>query len=121
MTDARRFSFRLALALGHPNPDAMLAVMPYRIWQDWLEYAQIEPFGEERADLRAGIIASTVANCLARQKGRPAFRVEDFMPKFRPRAVEQKTPEELLSKVMWLNQLFGGKVVDNRPQSEQAE
>lgn len=119
MTDVRRFSYRLALALGQPNPDVMLARMPWRIWREWQIYNQIEPFGEERADLRAGIIASTIANCLARQKGKPAFRVEDFMPKFAPPVKrEQKTPEELLSKVMWINQLFGGAVIDNRSQAE---
>ena len=29
---------------------------------EWMVYYELEPFGEERADLRAGIVASTVAN-----------------------------------------------------------
>ena len=88
----------------------MLARMPHRIWQEWILYAQVEPFGEERADLRAGIIAATVANCLSRKKGRPAFKVDQFMPKFK---VHQRwpTPEELLNKVRWINRLYGGSVV----------
>lgn len=45
-----------------------------------MAYFGIDPFGEERADLRAGIVASTVANA-HRSKGR-AFRPKDFMPNF---------------------------------------
>jgi hypothetical protein len=29
---------------------------------EWAAYYQCEPFGEERADLRAGIVASVIAN-----------------------------------------------------------
>ena len=90
MTPARRFAYRLALALGESNPDAMLVRMPHRVFLEWIEYTNLEPFGEERADLRAGIIASTIANCLARKKGQPAFKVTDFMPRFEP--PRQKTP-----------------------------
>ncbi len=40
----------------------------------------MEPFGEERADLRAGIIASTIANSAAHSPG--GFKPADFMPTF---------------------------------------
>lgn len=113
MTPARRFAYRLALALGEPNPDAMLARLPFRIFKEWLDYAQVEPFGEERADLRAGIIASVMANCLARGKGRPAFRPSDFMPLFDGEKRE-RTPDELFQKVKALNWLFGGSFEDKR-------
>lgn len=115
MTPERRLMFRLALALGYPNPEFMLASMPYRIWRDWVEYNNLEPFGEERADLRAGIVAAVVANCLGRGKGKPAFKATQFMPKFEPPVKrEPKTPEQLLSKVMALNKLFGGEVKELR-------
>lgn len=114
MTPARRFKFRLALALRESNPDVMLAKMPYRVYQDWMTYSELEPFGEERADLRAGIIATTIANCLARRKGKPAFRVKDFMPEFdRPPRVK-RTPDDMLKQVKLLNMLYGGKFVDKR-------
>ena len=46
---------------------------------EWLAYSRIEPIGrEQRADLRAGIIASTVANS-QRVKG-TAYKAQDFMP-----------------------------------------
>ena len=115
MTPARQFVFRLALASGYwtYNPDAMLARMPYRIWREWQTYAQIELFGEERADLRAGIVAATVANCLARRKGQPAFRVKDFMPSFDlpKRTAEAPTREALFAQVQMINQTFGGKTI----------
>jgi hypothetical protein len=40
----------------------------------------MEPFGEERADLRAGIIASAVCNSATH--GRGGFKPSDFMPTF---------------------------------------
>lgn len=47
----------------------------------WMAYARLEPFGEERADLRSAIIAVTMANAW-RGKGSRAFKIEDFMPEF---------------------------------------
>jgi hypothetical protein len=114
MTPARRFKFRLALALHHPNPDAMLALMPYRTYQDWMTYSELEPFGEERADLRTGIITATIANCLARRKGRPAFRATDFMPKFDRPFRRKRTPDDMLKQVKLLNMLYGGEFIDKR-------
>ena len=84
------FAHRLALSLGVWDVDAMLDAMPAPVLFRWMAYAQIEPFGEERSDLRAGIIASTVANV---NRGRRApYKVSDFMPKFSSR---QQTPAEM--------------------------
>lgn len=47
---------------------------------EWQAFYAIEPFGEERADLRAAIIAATVANSM-RVKGR-VLTPADFMPDF---------------------------------------
>lgn len=72
----------------------MLSRMTSRELLEWQVYYGIEPFGEERADLRAGIIASTIANCQGRKKGKPAFKPVDFMP-----YAKQATPEsKALSK-----------------------
>ena len=111
MTPTRRFAFRLALALGIPNPDALLAHLPYQVFRDWIQYFQLEPFGEERADLRAGIISSVVANCMARKKGRPAFRPADFMPDFERK---ERTEQELWGQMMLIAKVLGGDVIDNR-------
>lgn len=51
---------------------------------EWFAFFRLEPWGEERADLRSGIIAATTANCAA--QGRKQFKAEDFMPRYgRPR------------------------------------
>ena len=86
------FAHRLALALGRVDVDAMLAELDAQELMRWLGYHQLEPWGEERADLRAGIVASTIAN-VHRGKGKAPFRVRDFMPRFR-KAVKQ-TPEQM--------------------------
>ena len=35
---------------------------------EWMAYFSIEPFGEARADYRAGLVASTIANCAGIKK-----------------------------------------------------
>jgi hypothetical protein len=52
----------------------------------------MEPWGEERADLRAGIVAATIAN-LFRRKGR-TLKPRDFMPKFK-RVRKVQTVDEM--------------------------
>jgi len=46
---------------------------------EWIAYDRIDPWSEARADLRAGIIASVIAN-VNRGKKTKAFRPLDFMP-----------------------------------------
>ena len=65
-----------------------------RVFAQWMAYASIEPFGEERADVRAGIIASVIANVNRDRKKRPEpFAPQDFMP-----FVERPAPEDDLSQ-----------------------
>lgn len=44
-----------------------------------MAYYRVSPFGDERADLRMGILASLLAN-VYRKKGVKAFAPRDFMP-----------------------------------------
>jgi hypothetical protein len=46
-----------------------------------MAYYQLEPWGEDQADRRAAVIASTMAN-IHRGKNKRPYRIEDFMPKF---------------------------------------
>ena len=55
---------------------------------EWMSYATLEPFGEERADLRMGIIASTIANA-NRGKNQKPYGPKDFMPSFEEETEEQ--------------------------------
>lgn len=49
---------------------------------EWAEYYAIEPWGEAPADLRAGIVASTFANCHLREDA-DLLTPLDFMPRIK--------------------------------------
>lgn len=54
---------------------------------DWLAYDAIQPFGDLRNNLHAGIIAATVANCHSRDGG---FVADDFMVKEKTAPTEKQ-------------------------------
>jgi hypothetical protein len=58
----------------------MLEEISARTLREWMAYYALDPWGDERADLRSGIVAATLAN-IHRGK-RAAFRPRDFMPRF---------------------------------------
>lgn len=49
---------------------------------EWEVFNEFEPFGEEREDLRMGILASTIAN-VNRGKSQRAMKPNEFIPEFR--------------------------------------
>lgn len=59
---------------------------------EWQAYYAIEPFGEERADLRSGIIASILSN-VHRSKGANPSKPSDFVLEF---GQKQDMSEDLL-------------------------
>lgn len=67
--------------------------MPLEDFQKCFVYEQIEPFGDLRGDLQAGIIASTVAN-ISGKKLEKNMAPKDFMPFFQEKP-RQQTPEEM--------------------------
>ena len=77
---------------------------------EWRAYYALEPFGEDRADLRAGVIASTMANVF-RKSGTPPYKAQDFMPKF---GREKQDWRDMLEKVRTINAALGGTYGDNR-------
>lgn len=84
--------------------------MPASILWEWIAYSHVDPFGEERDDLRAGIIASVIANSNRNPKKRPRpFTPGDFMPKLDRRPKKTQSWEEQLKIVEQLNAAFGGK------------
>ena len=55
----------------------------------WIEFDKVSPIGAIRADLRAAIIAQTIANCHIGKNQRP-FKRTDFMPFYEePRATDE--------------------------------
>lgn len=84
-------------------------------WQisEWQAFYQIEPFGEERADLRAAIVASVTANANRdpKRRKRPYMPV-DFMPTFeRP---EPASTENMIRMVEMMNAAMGGEDLRKR-------
>lgn len=56
-----------------------------------MEYYALEPFGAERDNLHAALIASTIAN-VHRGKNQKAFKAEDFMlSSKRPKSKDEST------------------------------
>jgi hypothetical protein len=67
------------LALGFWDVDALLAEIPAWKLAEWMAYAELEPFGEGRADLRAGMLASVMANANRDSEEQPEpFQPGDF-------------------------------------------
>jgi hypothetical protein len=73
--------------------------IPADLWDELMAYYMLEPWGEERSDLRAGIIASTMANVMG-NKSKPA----DFMPDFSSNHQPRNSKEEQFAE---LERLFG--------------
>lgn len=70
--------------------------MPLERFYEWMILEQLEPFGERADYLRAGIIASTIANC-NRSSDHPAFKPDDFMPDFDGRKNREQTDDEIFT------------------------
>lgn len=104
----RLFAHRLALSVGRVDVRRMLSEISADDLMEWVAYNEIEPFGEARADLRAGIVASTIAN-VNRPKNSRALRPGDFMPDFTPR--EPQTTESMVQVLKLAIALGGNRVV----------
>ena len=69
-----------------------------------MAYYEIEPWGEERADLRQAMTTSAITNMHQAQTKKPHWtKPEDFMPftareQEQPKAPTAATPESLLAK-----------------------
>ena len=73
------------------SPEELRARVRPSVLGTWAALYRMDPWGGERADLRAGIVASTVANGLMKRKGGGQFRPVDFMPYHEPPAVDADT------------------------------
>ena len=82
--------------MGQVDVDGLLASLSSRQISEWMAYFSIEPFGEERADLRMATLAALIANINRDEKKRSSpYTPDDFMPKFEGRApVQHQTWED---------------------------
>lgn len=62
---------------------------------EWMAFAQLEPFGDERADLRMGIETSSLVRMWADPKKAKNITPATFMPFYDPPPKRQKTPEQM--------------------------
>lgn len=84
--------FKLALALGMTVRQLLNNLDSHEL-TEWIAYDMIEPIGPWRDDLRAGVIASTIAN-IFRAKHQHPLRPTDFIPEFN--ANVELSPEETI-------------------------
>ena len=73
----RQQLLKLCLVL-HRTQRELLESLTSAEYTEWLAYDAIDPYGNERGDLRAAIVASVMANVFSKRK----FEVLDFMPRF---------------------------------------
>lgn len=70
-----------------------------------MAFYALEPWGDERENFRAGLVAAAVYNRHRDgKKERKPYRPEDFMP----RLVEKAEPEVLLEKIQHITAALGG-------------
>lgn len=74
----RRFAFRLALALGVWDVDAMLERMSSGLLTEWEAFFRLEPWGAEVENRRFALVAATIANMLRGERTRP-YKLDDFL------------------------------------------
>jgi hypothetical protein len=84
--------------------DGMLSEITAEQLAELVAYSDLEPWGDERADLRAAIVASAVANVPANFWGKAGrARPKDFMPDFgRTEQVAQSGSQMALEAMAWV-------------------
>lgn len=93
--------FRLALALGMSVKRAQ-AEIDSAEFAEWWAYYDIEPFGQERDNLHAAMIASVAANAAGAKT-----KITDFMLKIKE-AVVRQTPAQIMAVLTMFTQWFNG-------------
>lgn len=87
-------------------------------FSEWIEFSQLEPFGEAREDLRMGILAASLINNIGMiwTGENPGAKPEDFIPDFEQR---EANPADVATKIdMYFSMMAmaGTKTTDDRIQ-----
>ena len=83
----------------------MLAQITYRQFIEWVVYGDLEPFDEERADIRSAHIVTALANIHRdRKKRRAPFKIRDFLLPFGDQSLPAKKSLQQLKTVakLWV-------------------
>ena len=81
--------------------------MSAREYAEWMAYSRVEPWGEERADLRAALICKVLAD-INTPKGKQGPKLEDFMLKF-DREKPTQTTDEMIGAVAQITAIYGAQ------------
>jgi hypothetical protein len=77
----------------------------------WIAYFTVEPFPDERMELRNALLISTLANMWKSEKVKP-FGLDTFMLDFWKEATPDETKktnsDKMAKQVLQLNAIFGG-------------
>ena len=71
----------------------MLASISMPLFREWQAFFSVAPFGDERADLRAGVVAAQVFN-VHRGRSQRAARASDYALRF-GHEVKRQTPKQI--------------------------
>jgi len=88
------------LALGRTVSE-LEATISVREFEEWIAFYSFEPWGDERADIRSGVIASTVANVHLGGGYSPT----DFMPYL---SQEKKEAKQAIKTAENINKIKDG-------------
>lgn len=102
------------MALGYTVRE-LLSRIDSKELAEWQAYDSIDPFGEMRADLRAGIIASA-SLAPHMKKGKKPPKPADFIPTFRPAGAEPAwaEPDTIKFKLMGHTVANGGTIKERK-------
>ncbi len=86
--------------------------MPYRILTEWAQYFNRHPFGEFREDLRAAIIARTIAASHGKPKSGGEFKLKDFLPEafIQSQNTQPLSDEERVRRAKNIAKMWGSEV-----------
>jgi hypothetical protein len=87
--------------------------MPASDFYEFMLYEQLEPFGDRRGDVQAGVIAATIANVNRSKSTDRYFKPTDFIPDWEPKPVVQQTPEQIFN-IMKIIQKRQNAIVEAR-------
>lgn len=74
---------------------------------EWMAYYEFDPFGNERADLHAGIVAAATIAPHAKRGHRP--KPADYIPKFGRRYLPKP---DIMKQLRAITAMMGGTIVE---------
>ncbi len=110
-------AFRLALAMGHANPYALLAQLPDWVWHEWQGYALLEPWWASFDRQQAGATAAFFANAFLRKADGGQWAAQSFIPRLAQQTSGEQaatgqqgqSARQMLALAGILNAALGGK------------